>query len=74
MHYRALPNLLGRLKRLSTLIVWGRQDAYIPVSAGELIHRSIPGSQLKIIEDCGHHPEIEKTDEFVNIVKSFLSS
>ena len=74
MHYRALPNLLGRLKRLPTLIVWGRQDAYIPLSAGERIHESIPGSQLTVIDDCGHQPEIEKTDEFVRIVKSFLSS
>lgn len=74
MHYRALPNLLARLKRLSTLIVWGREDEYIPLSAGEQYHESIAGSQLSIIDDCGHQPEIEKTDEFVSIVQNFLSA
>ncbi len=73
MHYLGLPNLLSRLKRLPTLIVWGREDPIIPLSAGELYNRSIPGSRLEVINGCGHMPEIEKTDEFVSIVQGFLS-
>ncbi len=72
MHYPALPQILPRLKRLPTLIVWGREDAIVPVSAGELYHQSIPGSRLEIFDNCGHRPEVEKPDEFIRLVQNFL--
>jgi pimeloyl-ACP methyl ester carboxylesterase len=73
MHYPSLPHLLRRLRKLPTLIIWGRQDAIVPLSAGEVYHASIPGSQLVILVNCGHHPEIERADEFVRHVQAFLS-
>jgi pimeloyl-ACP methyl ester carboxylesterase len=73
MHYPSLPQLLHRLRKLPTLIVWGRQDAIVPVSAAEVYHASIPGSQLVILDDCGHHPEVEQSDEFVRRVQAFLA-
>jgi pimeloyl-ACP methyl ester carboxylesterase len=72
MHYPALPYLLPRLKRLPTLIIWGRQDPIVPLSAGQLYHNSIPGSRLSIIDNCGHRPEVEKPDEFIRLVQEFL--
>jgi pimeloyl-ACP methyl ester carboxylesterase len=57
---------------LPTLIVWGREDAIVPVSAGELYHQSIPGSRLEILDNCGHRPEVEKADDFIRIVQNFL--
>ena len=74
MYYPALPNLLHRLKRLPTQIIWGRDDSIIPVSAGQVYHQSIPGSQLAVLENCGHRPELEKTDAFLRLVQDFLSS
>ncbi|PKB66714.1 MAG: hypothetical protein BZY81_06530 [SAR202 cluster bacterium Io17-Chloro-G4] len=74
MYYPALPQLLQRLKSLPTLIVWGRQDPIVPISAGELYHESIPGSRLAVLEGCGHRPELEKTSEFVQLVHQFLST
>ena len=73
MHYPALPNLLSRLKNLPTQIIWGREDPIVPLSAGQLYNDSIPGSQLAVIDNAGHRPEIEQTDEFVRIVQEFLS-
>ena len=72
MHYPALPNLLPRLKRLPTQIIWGRQDPIVPLSSGQLYRDSIPGSQLTVIENCGHRPEVEKPDEFISAVQGFL--
>lgn len=72
MHYPALPHLLVRLKRLPTLIVWGGQDAIVPLSAAQVYQESIEGSRLVILDGCGHHPEIEKADEFVRLVTGFL--
>ena len=72
MHDPSLPHLLRRLRTLPTLIVWGRQDAIVPMSAAEVYHASIPGSQLVVLDNCGHHPEIEQSDEFVRHVQAFL--
>ena len=73
MHYPALPQLLGRVQDLPTLLVWGAQDFMVPVSAGEIYNQSIKGSRLEIIDDCGHRPEIEKTDEFLALVQDFFA-
>ena len=73
MYYRGLPQLLHRLKTLPTLIIWGREDAIVPLSAGEVYHESIKDSRLVVLDNCGHHPELEKADDFVRLVKEFLS-
>ena len=72
MHYPALPHLLRRLRRLPTQIIWGAQNSIVPISASQVYHESIPGSELAIIDGAGHRPEIERTDEFVGLVKGFL--
>ena len=72
MHNPALPHVLRRVRKLPTLIVWGRQDAIVPVSAGEAYHQAIPGSRLVVLDHCGHRPEIEQADEFVRVVQEFL--
>ena len=69
----ALPHLLGRLKDLPTLIVWGRQDSIVPLSAGQVYREAIHGSRLEILEECGHRPEVEKPTEFAQLVHRFLS-
>ena len=74
MFYPGLPNLIHRLKRVPTLIVWGREDRIVPVSASQVFQDSIPGSRVTVLENCGHHPEIEKTDEFLRLLNGFLSS
>jgi pimeloyl-ACP methyl ester carboxylesterase len=71
MHDPRLPSLLRRL-RMPTLIIWGRQDAMVPMNCGELYHQNICTSRLVIMEQCGHVPQIEKPQEFVNIVTEFL--
>lgn len=72
MHYPGLAPLLHRLKRVPTLIVWGRDDKIVPVSAGEAYQAAIPGSHLVVLDACGHHPEMEQTDAFVQHVRTFL--
>jgi len=72
MYHAALPHLLGRLTDLPTLLVWGENDGVIPVSAGEAYREAIPGSRLETIPNCGHHPEMEQTEEFVRLVREFF--
>ncbi|HJW75669.1 MAG TPA: hypothetical protein VJ787_08375, partial [Thermoleophilia bacterium] len=52
---------LGRLYRaaqLPTLIVWGAQDSFIPVSHAVAAHKAIPGSRLEIFDGMGHYPPL----------------
>ena len=73
MHNPSLPNLLHRIKSLPTLIVWGQQDAIVPLSAGQVYQESIKDSRLAVVENCGHRVEVEKSGEFVRLIKDFMS-
>ncbi len=73
MYYPALPHLLRRLKDLPTMVVWGREDGIVPVSAAHLYHDSIPGSRLEILDNCGHMPQVEKSAEFLALVRQFFA-
>ncbi len=68
----SLPYYLAQVAT-PTLIVWGRQDAIIPVECGELFQRALPNSTLRIIDNCGHSPAVEKPEEFLNLVTEFLA-
>ena len=72
MHDRSLPHRLGRLKDLPSLIIWGRNDEVVPVSAAEVYNRSIAGSRLATIENCGHRSDVEKTAEVASLLKEFF--
>jgi len=69
----SLPRLLEGVTGLPTLLIWGRQDPVIPLSAGEAYNKAIAGSKLAVLDRCGHRPEIEKTAEFVKLVREFLA-
>ena len=72
LHNLSLPNYLTKVMT-PTLIVWGKQDAIIPVECSEIYQRAIPNATLKVIDNCGHSPAIEKPQEFVSTVTEFLS-
>jgi pimeloyl-ACP methyl ester carboxylesterase len=55
-----------------TLLVWGREDKIIPLNACQLYQRAIKGATVRILEQCGHMPEMERPAEFVQIVLDFL--
>src|SRR6266851_4029444 len=66
--------LIKRYKdiKVTTLIIWGRQDRIVPLKVGELLNRDIANSTLKIFEACGHAPQEEKPEETVALVVDFL--
>ena len=72
MYEPRLPFLLPRIKH-STLIVWGRQDAIVPLECAERYYQGIADSQLTVLDACGHYPQLEKPHDFTTAVRSFLS-
>jgi len=73
MRSHTLPALLGGVST-PTLVVWGRQDAIIPVSVCDRYVGAIPGASAHVLDRCGHMPEMERPDEFVQAVREFLLS
>jgi pimeloyl-ACP methyl ester carboxylesterase len=68
---------LGRLYRaaqLPTLIVWGAQDPFIPVSHAVAAHQAIPDSRLEIFDGVGHYPHCEAPERFVAVLVDFIAS
>jgi pimeloyl-ACP methyl ester carboxylesterase len=72
MHNPKLPEYL-RLVQVPTLIVWGRQDRIVPLECGEMYQEVLQGSTLHVIDQCGHVPHREKTQEFLAVTVRFLS-
>lgn len=59
---------------LPTLVVWGRQDAAVPLSAGEEIHRLLPASRLEVLDPAGHLANFDQAARFDRIVLEFLGA
>ena len=59
--------------KVPTLIVVGRHDLGTPVSAAEVLHENIEGSELAIIEDAAHLCNMEQPVAFNNVVLDFLN-
>lgn len=57
-----------------TLVVWGREDALIPLEAGERYAKAIPGAKLVVFDQCGHVPQLEKAADFNKALLDFLSA
>lgn len=59
---------------LPTLILWGAEDEIIPVAAGRKLNSLIAGSRLAVFDRCGHLPQSEMPDRFLNELTSFVAT
>ncbi len=66
--------LAARLPRLQPPLftVWGAQDGVIPVSHAHRAHQAVSGSRLRVFDQCGHWPQMEKAEQFNALVEEFL--
>jgi pimeloyl-ACP methyl ester carboxylesterase len=67
----AFPGALARV-RVPTLIVWGRDDAWIPASDAVRFAAAIPGARSALLERCGHVPQEERPAEVAGLLRAFL--
>lgn len=54
-----------------TLIIWGEKDKVIPMENGERLYDSILNSRFVVFKNCGHVPQEENPDLFVDLVTEF---
>jgi pimeloyl-ACP methyl ester carboxylesterase len=57
-----------------TLVLCGRQDALTPLGRHEEMAAGIKGSQLQIIEDCGHLSTLERPAEVNAALRRWLGA
>jgi pimeloyl-ACP methyl ester carboxylesterase len=69
-----LADFSARLKKIKTpiLVIWGRQDAVLPVSEGEAAVESMANVRFHLMDRAGHLPQIDKPEEFNATVLDFL--
>jgi 2-hydroxymuconate-semialdehyde hydrolase len=61
-----------RAMQAPTLIVHGRDDQVIPMTTSLQLLELIDNSQLHVFGQCGHWTQIEKSEEFAELVIDFL--
>lgn len=63
----ALPDI-----RIPALIIWGKQDRYIPVKFGRRMKQLMPEARLELIDKCGHSSHNEYPEIVNRLISDFL--
>jgi pimeloyl-ACP methyl ester carboxylesterase len=71
LHNPMLAKWLHRLK-MPVQLAWGEQDQVIPVAYAHAFKKLIPQAQLQLFPNCGHLPQTEQPEKFVQSAIEFL--
>ncbi|HTZ36395.1 MAG TPA: alpha/beta hydrolase [Stellaceae bacterium] len=71
MHNPQLKRWLGRIS-VPTLVLWGAADGIVTPEYGRAYAGLIGGAEFTLVEQAGHHPELEQPERFVERVVGFL--
>lgn len=67
LHNPFLAKWLHRID-VPTGIIWGESDRILPVAYADEFKKRIPHAEVNVVRRCGHLPQVEKVDEFCDIV------
>jgi pimeloyl-ACP methyl ester carboxylesterase len=70
--WRRLEDVLGSVSA-PTLIVWGEQDAWLPVAHAARFGSAIPGSRVVVLPGCGHLPQEERPADVLELIRGFAA-
>jgi pimeloyl-ACP methyl ester carboxylesterase len=62
---------MGKIKS-KTLLIWGRDDRFVPLDHGLKYLFGIPDARLLIVPRCGHWVQYEHSEEFNRVVTDFI--
>jgi 2-hydroxy-6-oxonona-2,4-dienedioate hydrolase len=57
-----------------TLIIWGRNDRFVPVDVAYRLNAGILNSELHVFNQCGHWAQWEHAERFNRLVLDFMTS
>ena len=58
--------------RVPTVLIWPEDDRVIPLAQGRRLQRALPGAELRIVPACGHDLFLERPDELLRQIGTFL--
>lgn len=69
-----IKNLSKKYSKISVplLLIWGREDSWIPISTIDLFRKDFPKAEVLIIPQCGHIPQEECPEAVLDSIKKFL--
>ncbi len=72
--YQELDSSYLRMAEITqpTLLLWGEQDTFVPISMAHAFDRDLPNDTLVIVPHSGHMPMEELPVETAKIVLHFL--
>ena len=78
IHYdpRHTNDFASRYRELGELpvqLIWGADDAWQVVDWAHRLHHAIPGSELHIVEDCGHFAMEDQPEKIAALLVDFLN-
>ncbi|MFW2513314.1 alpha/beta fold hydrolase [Demequina sp. SO4-13] len=73
-HFTDEVEPLYRTLHEPTHIVWGTEDAWIPVDRAHRLRDSIPGATLALVEDAGHLIQLDATGELSTELARWLAA
>jgi pimeloyl-ACP methyl ester carboxylesterase len=57
-----------------TLVVWGRDDTWIPVDRAGRLSELVPGARLRLVEDAGHLVQLDQPEALTAVLTSWLTT
>ncbi|WP_375055947.1 alpha/beta fold hydrolase [Zobellella sp. DQSA1] len=72
---KQFPDFSPRLGEIGaeTLVIWGRQDRFVPMDTGLRLVAGLPNAELHLFNRCGHWAQWEHADKFNRMVLDFLT-
>jgi pimeloyl-ACP methyl ester carboxylesterase len=68
-----LNGTLGRAD-MPVVVIWGKQDALIPVAYAEGLRAEFPHAVLEVLDGCGHVPMADCPEAFDRVLVPFLAA
>ena len=73
-----LPETIANLSAVAgtppTLILWGRDDSWVPLASGEVLHADLPDAAWVVLPGIGHVPFEEDAPAFIDAVGGWLDT
>lgn len=57
-----------------SLLIWGTMDAAVSLEDGKELEKLIPNAGLVIYDGCTHYAYLERLNQTINVLKSFIES
>lgn len=71
-HTMEIAERLPELGKKRVQLIWGRDDIWQVTDWAHKLHATIPGSELHILEECGHFAPEDQPERILELVLAFV--